>query len=135
MRLSDTTYKALLILLGSLFLAQDTFSCDPVVISGPTTICPGSTNVYTVSGISPSQLDFWSIGAQPGETAVICGFVSLTPLSVSLCVSEGYPTLCVIYDNGCEACINITVLQDPFEDFNGELTVCGGDIETYRARP
>lgn len=107
-----------------------------MTISGPTVICPGTTNIYTVSGISPSQINFWSVGAVPGTgPAAICGF-SVSPGSASLCADFGSPQLCVYYENNtCVTCIDIVVSTNPINSLTGDLQVCGGDTETYTIDP
>ena len=111
--------------------------CPTVTISGPTVVCPGSTNIYTITGIPPSQINFYSIGAVPGSgPAVICGFVVITPGTISLCADFGSPQLCVYYENNtCVECIDIVVSNNPINSLTGDLQVCGGDTETYSIDP
>ncbi|HLO54125.1 MAG TPA: gliding motility-associated C-terminal domain-containing protein [Saprospiraceae bacterium] len=122
----------------SLFPNKVLLSCDPVTINGPTVVCPNSTNTYTVTGIDPSQINFWSIGLAPGSPPplIVCGFTNSPPGVFNLCLASGTALLCINYDNGCEECIEILVSDgDPLDDIIGDITVCGGDTETYTLSP
>jgi hypothetical protein len=122
----------------SLFPNKVLLSCDPVTISGPTVVCPGSTNTYTVTGINPNQINFWNVGIVPGSPppVIVCGFTNSPPQTVNLCLASGFALLCVSYDNGCEECIEILVSDgDPLDDIIGDITVCGGETETYTLSP
>jgi gliding motility-associated-like protein len=122
----------------SLFPNKVLLSCDPVTISGPTVVCPNSTNTYTVTGINPNQINFWNVGIVPGSPppVIVCGFTNSPPQTVNLCLASGFALLCVNYDNGCQECIEILVSDgDPLDAIIGDITVCGGETETYTLSP
>jgi len=126
-----------MIILVSLFLNEAIVACDPVIITGPSVVCPNVTNTFTVTGIPPSQINFWSIGIVPGSPppVIVCGFTNSPPQTVSLCLEEGFALLCVSYGNGCEECKEVSVTNEPLDLIIGETLVCGGDIETYTLSP
>jgi gliding motility-associated-like protein len=110
--------------------------CAPITINGPTFVCPGATNNYTVSGIPPGLIDFYSLGPLPGGFGVICGFNVVAPGNLELCLADGAIQLCIYYDNNtCVSCIDIFVTSNPINSITGPAQVCGGDTETYTLNP
>ncbi len=101
-------------------------------LSGPTEVCEGSMEEYTVSPVGTPLPNSYTWTTPNNEPFVING----TTIEVDWTGSMG-GQLCVTADNDCgpsdpPACIDVTVSQGPEDPtVSGPDPVCDGDMQTY----
>ena len=130
--------KAIILILFSLLSSvvwADLFMCD-VQIEGPTVVCDGDINTYTIVGIPPGSAT--NVYITMGAIGTFF-FDDLQTITLQMFDAIPTATLCIDYVAPCGSgtvCIDIIVLSSlPTYTLTGDLDVCGGEIVTYNFSP
>lgn len=122
-----------------MFVIQNGNAVCDINIDGPTVVCPGETNTYTITDLPPGAVvNFVSVGGM----GAIGTFFWDNNQTITLQIFETNPviTLCVDFTVGpdnCTYCINI-VTYDPSQSgftLSGPIEVCGGTEVVYTITP
>lgn len=106
---------------------------QPGVISGPASVCSGSTNTYSVAAVPGATSYTWTLPA--GWTG------SSTTNSITTTASTTSGTISVTANNGAcpstPATLAVTVIPTPAQpgSISGPMTVCSGGNYTYSVLP
>ncbi|RMG77476.1 MAG: gliding motility-associated C-terminal domain-containing protein [Bacteroidetes bacterium] len=111
---------------------EDAQTPDPPLLDGPTDVCAGGTETYTVipvGSVTPTGYTWTTPNGEPFNT------VTATSISIDWTGSPG-GDLCVTADNDCGSseptCITVNVSSGPEDPIlNGPDTACDGNVLTY----
>jgi gliding motility-associated-like protein len=108
---------------------------NPDPISGPTTVCAGTTTGFNIPAVSAATIYQWTI--TPAGMGTVTG--SGHSINVNWAAgASGTATLCVDIGNGCypvsgdpgPSCMDITVIPKPTAAISGSGIVCPGGTST-----
>jgi uncharacterized protein (TIGR02145 family) len=107
----------------------NTIPAQPGNITGPTTVCQGSSQTYSISSVSGATSYTWTLPS--GWSG------SSTSTSITATVGANSGSICVTANNSCGTsplrCLSVTVSPIPAQPGNisGNTTPCQGSSQTY----